>query len=63
VLRAIGVTRTQVALTIGVESEIIALIGAAISIVVGLVLAAVAAPALSAWAVGYRSPGSPLPCC
>ncbi len=55
-LRAIGMTRAQVAAMICVESEIIALIGASVGIVAGLVLAAVATRALSAWSVGYGIP-------
>jgi putative ABC transport system permease protein len=56
VLRAIGMSRLQVAAMICVESEIIALIGAATGIAAGLVLATVAIQALSTWAVGYSIP-------
>jgi putative ABC transport system permease protein len=56
VLRAIGMTRKQVARMIRIESEIIALIGATIGIAVGLVLALATTQALSAWDVVLSIP-------
>lgn len=56
VLRAIGMTRGEVARMIRIESVIIALVGAAIGILVGLVLAALSAQALSAWSVSLGIP-------
>jgi putative ABC transport system permease protein len=58
--RAIGMTRGEVARMIRIESAIIALIGAAIGILVGLILAALSAQALSAWNVRLGIPWIPL---
>lgn len=60
VLRALGMTRTQLRRMIRLESEIIALIGAVIGIAVGLLLAALAARTLSAWGVGFAMPWATL---
>ena len=60
VLRALGMTRTQLRRMIRLESEIIALIGAVIGIAVGLLLAALAARTLSAWDVGFAMPWATL---
>jgi putative ABC transport system permease protein len=56
ILRAIGMTRTQLRRMIRIESEITALIGAIAGIVTGLILAGLAAIALSAWSVGLSVP-------
>ena len=60
VLRALGMTRTQLRRMIRLESEIIALIGAAIGIAVGLILAALTARTLSAWDIGFTVPWTTL---
>jgi putative ABC transport system permease protein len=60
VLRALGMTRTQLRRMIRLESEITALIGAATGIAVGLLLAALTARALSAWDVGFAIPWTTL---
>lgn len=60
VLRAIGMTRTQLRRMIRLESQIIAVIGAAIGITVGLLLSALTARALSAWNVGFAIPWTTL---
>ncbi|WP_329318084.1 ABC transporter permease [Streptomyces sp. NBC_01262] len=60
VLRATGMTRTQLRRMIRLESQIIALIGAAIGITVGLLLSALTARALSAWNVGFAIPWTTL---
>lgn len=56
VLRALGMTRTQLRRMIRIESEITALIGAVTGIAVGLLLAALTARTLSAWDVGFAVP-------
>lgn len=60
VLRAIGMTRTQLRRMIRLESQIIALIGAAIGIAVGLLLSALTARTLSAWDVAFAIPWTTL---
>ena len=60
VLRALGMTRTQLRRMIRLESEIIALIGAATGIAVGLLLAVLTARTLSAWNIGFAIPWTTL---
>ena len=60
VLRALGMTRTQLRRMIRLESEITALIGAATGIAVGLLLAALTARTLSAWNIGFAIPWTTL---
>jgi putative ABC transport system permease protein len=60
VLRAIGMTRTQLRRMIRIESQITALIGAVLGIAVGLLLAALTARALGAWDVGLAIPWATL---
>ena len=60
VLRAIGMTRTQLRRMIRIESEITALIGAVIGIAIGVLLAALTARTLSAWDVGFAVPWTTL---
>jgi putative ABC transport system permease protein len=60
VLRALGMTKTQLRRMIRLESEITALIGAATGIAVGLVLAVLTARTLSAWDVGFPVPWTTL---
>jgi putative ABC transport system permease protein len=60
VLRALGMTRTQLRRMIRLESEIIALIGAVTGIAVGLLLAALTARTLSAWNIGFAIPWTTL---
>jgi len=55
-LRAMGMTRRQLTRMIRIESEITALIGATIGIVVGIALAALATQALTAWNLGFSVP-------
>lgn len=59
-LRAIGMTRTQLRRMIHLESQITALIGATVGIAVGLLLAWLTAQALSAWNVGFSLPWATL---
>lgn len=59
-LRAIGMTRTQLRRVIRIESEIIALIGAAAGIAAGLLLAGLTARALPAWNAGFTIPWATL---
>ena len=59
-LRAIGMTRTQLRRMIRIESEITALIGAVIGIAIGVLLAALTARTLSAWDVGFAVPWTAL---
>ncbi len=59
-LRAMGMTRRQLTRMIRIESEITALIGAAIGIVVGIALAALATQALSVWDLGFSVPWTTL---
>jgi putative ABC transport system permease protein len=56
VLRAIGTTRTQLRRMIRIESEITAVTGALIGIVLGLALAAFGTRTLTEWAVGFTFP-------
>jgi putative ABC transport system permease protein len=60
VLRALGMSKTQLRRMIRLESEITALIGAATGIAVGLVLAVLTARTLSAWDVGLAVPWTTL---
>ena len=60
VLRAIGMTRTQLRRMTRIESEITALIGAVIGIAIGVLLAALTARTLSAWDVGFAVPWTAL---
>ena len=60
VLRALGMTRTQLRRMIRLESEITALIGAATGIAAGLLLAALTARTLSAWNIGFAIPWTTL---
>ncbi|TVZ05114.1 FtsX-like permease family protein [Trebonia kvetii] len=60
VLRALGMTRTQLRRMIRIESQITALIGAATGIAAGLFLAALTARALSAWNIGFAIPWTTL---
>jgi putative ABC transport system permease protein len=60
VLRAIGMTRTQLRRLIRLESQITALIGATIGIVTGLLLAALTTRTLSAWNVSFAVPWTTL---
>lgn len=60
VLRAIGMTRTQLRRMIRIEGGITALIGAVIGIITGLLLAALTARTLSAWNVGFAIPWATL---
>ena len=62
VLQAIGMTRAQLTRMIRVESEITALIGAVVGIVVGLGLAALTTKALPSWELSSASPGSRCSC-
>ena len=55
-LRATGMTRTQLRRMIRTESQIIALIGAVGGIAAGLLLAGLTASVLSAWNVGFTIP-------
>ena len=59
-LRAIGLTRRQLTRMIRIESEITALIGAAIGIVVGLALAGVATAGLATWNLSFTVPWTTL---
>jgi putative ABC transport system permease protein len=56
VLRAIGMTRAQLTRMIRVESEITALIGAVVGIVVGVGLAALTTAALADWDLSFSVP-------
>jgi putative ABC transport system permease protein len=56
VLRAIGMTRSQLTRMIRVESELTALIGAVFGIVLGIALAAVATKALASWDLSFSIP-------
>jgi putative ABC transport system permease protein len=56
VLRAIGMTRRQVKRMIRFESEITALIGATLGVVVGLTLAALTTAALATWGLTFSVP-------
>jgi putative ABC transport system permease protein len=56
VLRAIGMTRSQLTRMIRVESELTALIGAVFGIVLGIGLAAVATKALASWDLSFSVP-------
>jgi putative ABC transport system permease protein len=60
VLRALGMTRTQLRSMIRIESQITALIGAATGIAAGLLLAALTARTLSAWSIGFVIPWTTL---
>ena len=60
VLRALGMTRTQLRRMIRIESQITALIGAATGIAAGLLLAALTARTLSAWNIGFAIPWTTL---
>jgi putative ABC transport system permease protein len=60
ILRAIGMSTTQLRRMIRIESEVIALIGAVIGIAVGLILAMLAAQALSAWSIPFTIPWTTL---
>ena len=60
VLRALGMTRTQLRRMIRLESEITALIGAATGIAAGLLLAALTVRTLSAWNIGFAIPWTTL---
>ena len=55
-LRAMGMTRRQLIRMIRIESEITAMIGATLGIIVGLVLAALATIALSTWSLSFSVP-------
>jgi putative ABC transport system permease protein len=55
-LRAIGMTRRQLRRMITVESEITAMIGAILGIIVGLALAALATAALASWSLTFSVP-------
>ena len=59
-LRAIGMTRRQLTRMIRIESEITALIGAAIGIVVGLALAGLATAGLATWNLTFTVPWTTL---
>ncbi|HMA47847.1 MAG TPA: FtsX-like permease family protein, partial [Frankiaceae bacterium] len=52
-LRAIGMTRSQVRRMIHLESQVIAFIGALIGLLLGLLLAALTTGVLSSWNVGF----------
>ena len=56
VLRAIGMTRSQLTRMIRVESEITALIGAVVGIVLGIALAALTTRALASWDLSFSIP-------
>jgi putative ABC transport system permease protein len=56
VLRAIGMTRSQLTRMIRVESEITALIGAVVGIAVGIALAAITTQALESWELSFSLP-------
>ena len=56
VLRAIGTTRTQLRRMIRIESEITAVTGALIGILLGLALAGVATRTLTDWSVAFTLP-------
>ena len=56
VLRAIGMTRSQLTRMIRVESEITALIGAVVGIVLGIALAALTTQALASWNLSFGIP-------
>lgn len=60
VLRALGMTRTQLRRMIRLEGQITALIGAATGIAAGLLLAALAARTLSDWNIGFTIPWTTL---
>lgn len=55
-LRAMGMTRRQLKRMIRIESEITALIGAAIGIIVGIALAGLTTAALSTWSLTFTVP-------
>jgi putative ABC transport system permease protein len=59
-LRAIGMTRRQLTRMIRIESEITALIGAVIGIVVGLALAGLATAGLASWNLSLSVPWTTL---
>ena len=59
-LRAIGMTRRQLTRMIRIESEITALIGAAIGISVGLALAGLATAGLATWNLSFTVPWTTL---
>ena len=59
-LRAIGMTRRQLTRMIRIESEITAVIGAAIGISVGLALAGLATAGLATWNVSFTVPWTTL---
>jgi putative ABC transport system permease protein len=59
-LRAIGMTRRQLTRMIRIESEITALIGAAIGIIVGIALAGLATAGLATWNLSFTVPWTTL---